>query len=102
MTWDEALKRCDMLINGFSVNNATYEAFKDNEKGYPTFNMVKEFAETCKEAVRKQTPMQKHHTRIDHINDDVRVSICPDCLGLIYTHKNEYPKFCTQCGQKID
>lgn len=53
-------------------------------------------------ALDKQTAIPHHHTRIDHINDSIRVSVCPDCLGLIYTFKDEYPNFCTQCGQKID
>lgn len=51
MTEQEAIKRCGMLVNGFSVNHATYEAFTEDGKGYPTFNTMKEFAETCKYAL---------------------------------------------------
>lgn len=65
---------------------------------YKAIGTVKE----CQEAMKKQIPKQNHHTRVDNINDEVRVSICPDCLGIIYTCKAEYPKYCVSCGQKID
>ena len=64
--------------------------------------MFFEAIELAIEALEKQMPMKHHHTRIDHINDSLRVSVCPNCLGIIYTFKDEYPNFCTQCGQKID
>ena len=54
------------------------------------------------EALEKQIPMQHHHTRIDKIDDYVRVSICPNCLSAIYTYMIEYPAYCSHCGQKID
>ena len=53
MTESEAIKRCEMLIKGFSVNHATYEAFAEDGKGYPTFNTMKEFAEACKYALEE-------------------------------------------------
>jgi len=53
MTESEAIKRCEMLIKGFSVNHATYEAFAEDGKGYPTFNTMREFAEACKYALEE-------------------------------------------------
>ena len=50
----------------------------------------------------KNTPLEHHHTRIDDINDKVRVSVCPSCLSIIFTHSEEYPNFCVSCGQKLD
>ena len=52
-------------------------------------------------ALEKQIAKQHHHTKVGNINDSVRVSICPSCLGLIYTHREEYPNYCNNCGQKI-
>lgn len=53
------------------------------------------------EALEKQIPIEHHHTRINKINDEVRVSVCPSCLCLNYTYKDELPKFCNSCGQAI-
>lgn len=50
----------------------------------------------------KQVAKEHYHTRIDRIDDCVRVSICPVCLGVIYTYQEEYPKYCSNCGQKLD
>ncbi len=57
---------------------------------------------TVIDAMEKQIAVQHHHTRVDLINDLVRVSICPSCLWQNYTYKNSYPRFCTNCGQKLD
>jgi hypothetical protein len=51
MTESEAIKRCNMLVNGFNVDNATETAFTDIERGYATFATMVEFAETCKMAL---------------------------------------------------
>ena len=53
-------------------------------------------------ALDKQIPMQHHHTRIDKIDDYIRVSICPNCLSVLYTYSIEYPAYCAHCGQHID
>lgn len=54
------------------------------------------------EALEKQIPMEHHHTRIFEIHDKARISICSSCLGCIVTRKDEFPKFCTWCGQALD
>ena len=54
------------------------------------------------EALEKQIPIQHYHTRIDHINDSIRTSVCPCCLGFIYTFKDDYPIYCSHCGQKLE
>ena len=56
------------------------------------------------EAMRKQVPIEHHHTKIGkfHEGDRMRISVCPDCLALIYTYADEFPEFCNWCGQAID
>ena len=62
------------------------------------------------EAMQKQIPVEHHHTVVNTITPDdldngdnkIRVSICPCCLGAIMTVENEYPRYCTWCGQAID
>ena len=93
MTEQEVLERCDILINSYSINNGIYDAFKDNEKGYPTFNKMREFAEMCKEAVEKQIAKNVlvWGDNTEH---------CPCCdkdltaLG--------YLKHCNDCGQRLN
>ena len=58
--------------------------------------------EELKVLKEKATPMKHHHTRIDDISGEVRVSVCPNCLSIMYTHSEEYPNFCNSCGQKLD
>ena len=53
MTENEAIKRCDMLINGMSINNATNRAFEEDGKDYPTFATMKVFAQTCRNALEE-------------------------------------------------
>lgn len=57
---------------------------------------------TIKLALEKQTPKEHHHTRVVNIFCRMRQSICPECLSMINTAENEYPKFCTWCGQALD
>lgn len=101
MDEQEALERCDMLINGFSINNSMYEAFKDNENGYPTFNKMKEFTEVCKDALKKQIAKKP-------IIKQWCPAICPCCgcdlsesIGDGYYKHYTSLKFC-ECGQKLD
>lgn len=56
------------------------------------------------EALNKQIPMEHHHTKVGecHDGDKARGSICPSCLGWIITSAEEFPRFCTWCGQAID
>ena len=65
---------------------------------YKSIGTIEEF----KALKEKNTPLEHHHTRIDDINDKVRVSVCPSCLSIIFTHSEEYPNFCVACGQKLD
>lgn len=54
------------------------------------------------EALEKQIPMEHHHTRLSANPFIVRESVCPHCLGVIVSQKNEYPNYCEWCGQAID
>ena len=55
------------------------------------------------EAINKQIPMEHHHTKVGTTTGEkARVSICPACLGCIITVADEFPRFCTWCGQAID
>ena len=65
---------------------------------YRAIGTIEEF----KALKEKNTPLEHHHTRIDDINDKVRVSVCPSCLSIIFTQSEEYPNFCVACGQKLD
>lgn len=69
----------------------------DELKQYRALGTIEEL----REAMEKQIAKPHHHTKVGNINDSVRVSICPSCLGLIYTHREEYPNYCNSCGQKI-
>lgn len=52
----------------------------------------------------REIPMQHHHTIVGKCSggEKVRASICPKCLGYIMTVAEEFPRFCTWCGQAID
>ena len=50
----------------------------------------------------REIPMQHHHSKVLEIHDKARISVCPNCLGMIVTSAEEFPKFCTCCGQAID
>ena len=69
---------------------------------YPHIHL-KEALDIAIEALEKRIPVEHHHTMVGEIHDDkVRTSICPNCLGCILTVAEEFPKFCTWCGQAID
>lgn len=53
-------------------------------------------------ALDKQIPKEHYHTAVFEMNNQIRVSVCPSCLWLNYTHKDEFPEYCNKCGQKID
>lgn len=52
----------------------------------------------------REIPMEHHHTIVGECSggEKIRTSICPNCLGCILTVAEEFPKFCTWCGQAID
>lgn len=58
----------------------------------------------AKSALKKQIPMQHHHTIVGECSggEKIRTSICPSCLGCIMTVPEEFPRFCPWCGQAID
>lgn len=70
MTEQEAIERCDRLINGFSVNDSTCDAFRDDEKGYPTFAKMKEFAEECKYALEEAQQLRNEMWELNQICRD--------------------------------
>lgn len=51
----------------------------------------------------REIPMEHHHTVVNKCSggEKVRTSICPNCLGCIMTVEEEFPRFCTWCGQAI-
>lgn len=55
-------------------------------------------------ALSKQIPMEHHYTIVGECSggEKIRTSICPNCLGCITTVAEEFPRFCTWCGQAID
>lgn len=54
MTEIEAIKKCNTLINGFSINYSVSYAFSENDEvPYPTFRVMEEFANTCKKALEE-------------------------------------------------
>ena len=64
---------------------------------------AREYHKTCYEALKKQIPMEHHHTIVGECHDEkARGSVCPSCLGYIVTVAEEFPRFCTWCGQAID
>lgn len=52
----------------------------------------------------RDIPMEHHHTIVGECSggEKIRTSICPNCLGCILTVEEEFPRFCTWCGQAID
>lgn len=52
----------------------------------------------------REIPMEHHHTVVGECSggEKIRTSICPNCLGCIMTVAEEFPRFCTWCGQAID
>ena len=72
-------------------------------KEYPKPIKVTEALDMAIEALKKQEPMEYHHTVVSECSggEKVRTSICPNCLGCITTVEEEFPRFCTWCGQAI-
>lgn len=98
MKEQEAIERCNRLINGMSVNNSTCDAFRDDEKGYPTFAKMKEFAEECKSALEKQIPKKLKKADIGYT-----MYGCPNCdyTDSLWSLKKR-DKHCPNCGQALD
>jgi hypothetical protein len=48
------------------------------------------------DALKKQVPIKHHHSVVKVISGKklrVRVSVCPECLGVILTAEDEYPNY---------
>lgn len=124
MTYNEAIRRCDLLINGYSVSCSTNDAFKDENKGYMTFETMREFAETCKQALEDKAKVQEFEAigTIDEFKDLKEKSVakkphsisiandignsmveCPICHARSdYDVKSIKRGYCWKCGQKLD
>lgn len=106
MTENEAIRRCEMLVNGFSINHATYEAFEEDGKGYPTFKTMREFAETCKYALVEVQEYRAIGT-VEELKALKEKSVAKEmdrCHCPICRHYFEYTdayNYCPVCGQKM-
>ena len=71
---------------------------------FPFAIRITKALEMAVEALKKQDPMEHHHTIVCECagGERIRISICPSCLGCILTVEDEYPKFCPWCSQAID
>lgn len=87
MTENEAKERCDLLINSLSVNTGVESAFRNDSTGYMDFTTMREFAQTCKNALEE---VNRWHTsivnpRIKNVFANHSTQICHNC-----DHKDEY------------
>ena len=89
MDWKEAIRRIEdhMRVHRIGL--------------YPHIHLGEALYEAIV-ALKKQMPVEHHHTVVHEVHDMARFSVCPCCLGLILTSPEEFPKFCTWCGQAID
>lgn len=73
-------------------------------KEFPFDIKITEALEMAVEALKKQDPIEHHHTIVGECSggEKIRTSICPSCLGCILTVEEEFPRFCDWCGQAID
>jgi hypothetical protein len=73
-------------------------------KEYPRAILITEALNMAVEALKKQNPMEHHHTVVCECSggEKIRTSICPSCLGCIMTVEEEFPRFCAWCGQAIN
>ena len=112
MTENEAIIRCEKLINGLSVPYATSDAFEDESKGYMTFETMRKFAETCKDALEEIQAYRAIGTieelqALKEKNEPKKpneiswgATKCPIC-GYEFGFGSHF-KHCSKCGQKID
>jgi hypothetical protein len=86
-------------ITRIQIHNGIHAA-----REFPFAIKITEALKMAVEALRKQDPMEHHHTIVRECvgGERIRTSICPSCLGCILTVEDEYPKFCSWCGQAID
>lgn len=113
MTENEAIIRCEKLINGLSVACATSDAFKDENKGYTTFETMRIFAETCKnalseiqqyraigtveefKALKEKAEPKKIEYQIG--KNGLKHEKCPTCGSF-----SVFGRYCSECGQNLD
>lgn len=91
MDWEEAIRRIEDHIRVHRIG--LYQHIYLGEALYEAIV-----------ALKKQIPMQHHHTMVGECSggEKIRTSICPNCLGCIMTVAEEFPRFCAWCGQAID
>ncbi len=82
--------------------NEKEKVAKAKQKVIDAYKMLKTAKSEAVKEFAEQIPKKHHHTRVVDVKCKARESVCPDCLGIIITAENEYPKFCTWCGQTID
>ena len=72
-------------------------------KEYPRAIKITEALDMAVETLKKQDPMEHHHTIVRECSggEKIRTNICPNCLGSIMTVEEEFPKFCPWCSQAI-
>ena len=98
MTENNAIERCDMLINGLSIDNSTNNAFKEEGKDYPTFATMKEFAKTCKKALEKVQAFEEIGT-VEEFKALKEKSVAKKVIRL--DDSDEYYDYqCPSCGAK--
>lgn len=91
MDWEESIRRIEdhMRVHRIGL--------------YPHIHLGEALYEAIV-ALKKQIPMEHHHTIVNEIRngEKARGSVCPNCLGWIITAPEDFPRFCTWCGQAID
>lgn len=96
---DRDCGKCDLLRDASEILEAyqiTISGLKELQK-YRQIGTVEE----CSAAMEKQTPINHHHTRINKEPVETRDTVCPSCLGVTRTALNEFPKYCSICGQAL-
>lgn len=85
-------------IERIQIHNGIHAA-----REFPFATKITEALNMAIEALRKQDPIEHHHTIVRECagGERIRISICPSCLGCILTVEDEYPRFCPWCGQAI-
>ena len=105
MTENEAIERCDLLINSLSVDNGVTNAFCDRSKGYVTFEKMREFTKSCKKALEEvqqyrqigtveecRAAMKKQNVNEElESHDEKHILEC--CINLMQEMVNEFAEW---------
>ena len=87
------IENCDEMIKACEVGMAVIRELDE----YRKIGTLDE----CRTAREKMIPMELHHTRMNKEPVKTRDSVCPSCLGVIRTALNEFPNYCSNCGQAL-